>query len=344
MMKTILTTLTLAATTFAALGQIPNRIGATPQELAAMAGRTLVVQLDPVDPEISAAILTEMKKKKNEAEGFKANYEASQQSYLDNIEAAMAQGWQFNEKVEFRTAEECKQLFLSKSPDHVVMKKEMYGATPFNSLSTSSGWRHYAMPFGVTALRFYRTDVVGANKKGDLGFGDPDFQMYMIGDYGPLGKALYSEDDLVATLKQAQKVIAWCIGREKPEDYFAYAKEQAELHCHLLQNKTVMAESNFNYKDIQESELREAYTRALEFVDHEQLGKIYRSGADDRVVFFAVPIGHVVGMGGESHIAYMKIAVDPSNDMIVHGSFPMAGGGVVRPYSKVDFKALAKCK
>lgn len=340
-MKVLLTLATFAATTVVALGQIPNRIGATPQELAAMAGRTLVVQLEPVDPEISAAILEE--KKKSEAEGFKANYEASQQSYLDNIQAAMKAAWQFNAKVEFRSAEECKQLFLSKSPDHVVMKKEMYGSA-ITSGSYSTAWRHYAAPYGVTALTFYRTDVVGANKKGVLGFGDADFQMYMIGDYGPLGKALYSEDDLVATLKQAQKALAWCIASKKPEDYFAYAKEEAKQNCRFLHGKTLMAESNYNYKDTQEAELRDEYTLPLEFVDHAELGRIYRSGAEDRLVVFSIPIGHVAGMGGESQIAYMKIAVDPSNDMIVQGSFPLSGGGVLRPYQKVDFKALAKCK
>jgi len=339
-MKLLLYVVVLLTTAANGWAQIPNTIGATSAELAAMAGRILVVQLDPIDPETSAAILT---KKRDVAEAFKANYEASQQSYLDNIQAAMEQGWTFNERVEFRTTEECKELFLSKSPDHVVMKKEMYGMQG-NSSSTVLGWRHYAVPYGVTALTFFRTDMVEVTNKGALRFLEPDFQMYMMGDYGPEGKALYSVNDLVMTMKQTQKALAWCIGIEKPKDYFAYAKEQAEQNCKLLQGKELVAESNYTYKDTQQPELLETYGPRLRFASHEELGTIYRSGSDSEVVFFSVPIGHVVGMGGESHIAYMKIAVDPSTDNIIHGSFPMAGGGVLRAYRTVDFKALKKCK
>jgi len=340
-MKALLSVLILLTTAINGWAQIPNKIGAKPEELAAMAGRTLVVQLDPIDPAISASILEA--KKKDEAEGFKANYEASQQSYLDNIQAAMKEGWVFNERVEFRTPEECKELFLRKSPDHVVMKKEMYGGSEFgNSLSAS--WRHYAFPYGVTALTFYRTDMVEVNNKGALRFEGTDFQMYMFGDYGPEGKALFSVNDLVITLKQAQKALAWCIGVEKPEDYFAYGKEQAKQNCQQLPTKDLVMESNYTYKDTQESELLEVYGPRLRFASHEELGTIYRSGSATEVVFYSVPIGHVSGMGGESQIAYMKIAVDPSTDTIVSGSFPMAGGGVLRTYRSVDAKALKKCK
>lgn len=315
--------------------QIPNKLGATPEELAAMAGRTLVVQLDPIDPEVSEEI--KVWHKKDEFEGYTANYLASHQSYLDNIQAAMEEAWVFNQKVEFRSPEECMALFKSKSPDHVVMSKVMYS-------QIHSAWRHYSRSYGVTALTFYRTDIVELSDKGFLRFGKPDFQMYMFGDYGPLGKAVFSKSDLILTLEQAQKTLAWCIGREEPEDYFAYAKEQAKKNCAKLASKDVVMEKNYTFKDTEESELVGEYGPRLRFETHEELGKILNSGTESEVVCYSVPIGHVAGMGGESQIAYMKILLDPSSGEIINGSFPMAGGGVVRTYRPMDVKAFRKCK
>jgi hypothetical protein len=254
----------------------------------------------------------------------------------------MEQAWVFNEKVEFMSPEECMALFKRKSADHVVMRKVMYGGSSLHD--NSSAWRHYTCPYGVTALTFHRTDVVEVTDKGALRFKDPDFQMYMFGDYGPLGKALFSVSDLVLTMQQAQKALAWCIAREEPEDYFVYAKEQAKKNCQRLVSKDLVMESGFTYKDTQESELLEEYGPRLRFVSHEELGKLQGSGSQSEVVCYSVPIGHVVGMGGESHIAYMKVLLDPSTGDIISGSFPMAGGGVVRTYRPVDVKAFKKCK
>jgi hypothetical protein len=339
-MRALLSALLVFACAVNGWAQIPNKIGATPQELAAMEGRTLVVQLDPLDPKLPEMI--EECHSKDEFEAFIANYTASHQSYLDNIQAAMEQAWVFNKKVEFKSPEECMELFKQKSPDHIVMKKVMYGGRSLHD--NSYAWWHYTCPYGVTALTFYRTDVVGVTEKGALRFREPDFQMYMFGDYGPLGKALYSMSDLSLTMAQAQKAIAWCISREEPEDYFVYAKEQAKRNCQKVAAKDLVMESDFTFKGTQESELMEEYGPRLRFASHEELGRINGSGTESEVVCYSVPIGHVAGMGGESQIAYMKVLLDPSTGDIIGGSFPMAGGGVVRTYRTVDVKAFKKCK
>lgn len=335
-MRTITIPFTIIGLFFSVSGQIPNKLNASAEELAAMANRTLVVQMDPVYP-----VYKETYASNKNVETIYANYVASHESYLKNIEAAMRQYWTFNKNIEFKSPEECMELFKRKSPDHVVMRKIMFGERNYPV--------NFIWPVNVNALIFLRTDMPEVTKKGNLEFKYADFQMYMAGEYGPMGKAIFHPSDLAFTLRQAQKNITWCIEGKDPADFTKYAKAQAKANCGALKGKALHAEADMNWKETTNDELIAAYGAPVVFDTHEELGRIYQSNSAESAVVFDLPAGsYIQGLTGdpkwyESGLAFIKVAVDPSTDRILGVSVPFSGNSVVRWYTDKVFKDLADC-
>ncbi|HPJ53187.1 MAG TPA: DUF2924 domain-containing protein, partial [Flavobacteriales bacterium] len=135
--------------------QVQDWINAEPDELRALARRTLVVEI----PEENPKEIDRFNKKT--AEERTADYRATLESYRQVIEPAVRATWTFNEEIEFRTTSEILELFKQKSTKHVALMKAVLlngGPVAANSpatvvpafvLTRTDGKRHKANPQGV---------------------------------------------------------------------------------------------------------------------------------------------------------------------------------------------------
>jgi hypothetical protein len=306
----------------------------TVEQLAAMAGRTLVVELATMEEWFAQLPPTAFQ------DSTRAVQLAAHASYLEHIEEAVRMHWTFNKNVEFKTRAECYALMDQKSPDHVLLMKADRSKDGWISL-TDQGYM-----FEVLLLQ--RADGAHArNKKGEMTIDRADQVMFLAGKYQRNDKARFTstvvhhQADLAFTLRQFQRCITWCIARNALADHRTYALEQAAQNCGRMKDVALVAQQdNFMGKSTKES-CTTSYTGRLRFASHEEIGAIYLKGEATEAVVFMLAFS----ITEDGRASIYKVVVDPATDDILEGHRIEKLAGSQGPgFAEVDFKTLSECE
>lgn len=330
--STLLLTATFATTILSA--QVSDWINAKPQELAALAKRTLVVEL----PEPNQKVIDEFPKKS--ASSDKRAYEASLAAYREQIEPAVKAFWKFNTDIEFKTTSEIVKLFASKSNKYVALLKVV--------LPDGNGEPGcYTFGMGVPALVLTRTDGDSkVSKKGELRLRNHDFQSYLVVEPDEHGTETYTEASMKLTLTLCQKYLDWNINNKKTGTFMKYLKDMSEKNCSKLASKTLIVDKKGLYKKTTPADIKEKYTNPIAFVERDELSSTYLSGASDKAVLYSIPVGTITGsmmVVSVTMLAYTKVVVDPSTSEVINAVVPGMGRSIVEGLVPADAKSLSKC-
>lgn len=327
----ILYLLVSAQVVLAAPGQIDEL---TVEQLAAMADRTLVVELPTMEEWYADLPPTALQ------DTLRARYLTAHRSYLENIEEAVRTNWKFNTKVEFKTRAECFELMDKKSTDHVLlMKGELWGAGAI-AFSESS--------FSTEVLVLQRAEASnGRNKKGEMEIYLADRYMLLAGEYhredkrGYRTSTTYHKADLAFTLRQFQRCIAWSLAEKTLGGYREYVREQVERNCGRMKDFGLVAQQdNFMGNATLESCMA-SYTGKLRFASHEEIGALYTAGDAAEAVVFILPFGSLE----DGRMSFIKVVVDPSTDDLLEGHRIAKVAGSQGPgFAELDFKSMSTCE
>jgi hypothetical protein len=305
----------------------------TVEQLAAMAGRTLVVELATMEEWFAQLAPTAFQ------DSSRAGQLAAHASYLEHIEEAVRTHWTFNANVEFKTRAECFALMDQKSPDHVLLMKADLSKDGFISLTDRS--------YMFEVLLLQRADGSHArNKKGEMTIDRADQIMFLAGRYQRndkerFGTVVHHRADLAFTLRQFQRCIAWCIARGALTGYRTYVLEQADQNCGRMKDFGLVAQQdNFMGKSTMESCMK-SYSGRLRFASHEEIGAIYLEREASEAVLFMLAFS----MTEDGRTGIFKVAVDPATDDILEGHRIEKLAGSQGPgFAEVDFKTLSECE
>lgn len=314
--------------------QVAEKIWAEPAELKALARRILVVELPEENPKVIDGF------SKKTAESDIAAYRASLASYRALIEPAVRAHWKYNEQIEFRTTSEIIALFAKKSTKHVAMLKVV--------LADGMDVNAYTFGLGCPALVLTRTDGDSkVSKKGQLNLIKHDYQMYLATTASETGEEAYSAERLMFTLTQAQKHIDWIIKTGKSQSFVKYCKAMAEANCPKLHGMEMIVPEDGLFKDMTQDEARTYYTQPMSFVSHADLDAAYATKAKGKAVLYSLPVGTISGsmiIVTVTHLAYMKVFVDPVTNEIVNATIPgQMGVPICEGLHKVDLRNLNEC-
>lgn len=305
----------------------------TVEQLAAMASRTLVVELATMEEWFAQLAPTAFQ------DSSRAGQLKAHASYLEHIEEAVRTHWTFNANVEFKTRAECFALMDQKSPDHVLLMKVDLSKDGWISLNDR------ASMFEVLLLQ--RADGSHArNKKGEMTIDRADQIMFLAGQYERhdkerYGTVVHHKADLAFTLRQFQRCIKRCIAQRTLVGYRTYALEQAEQNCGRMKDFELVAQrDNFMGKSTMES-CMQSYSGRLRFASHEEIGAIYLKGEAAEAVLFMLAFS----ISEDGRTAIFKVAVDPVTDDILEGHRIEKLAGSQGPgFSEVDFKTMSECE
>jgi len=333
-MKKLLVVSVFAFATLSSHAQVNDKIGAEPDEIKAMARKTLVVEL----PEENAKVIDSFSKKTAAADA--AAYRASLASYREQIEPAIRKYWQYNKNIEFKTTSEVVALFEKKSTKYVALLKVV--------LADGGGAYGYTFGLGVPAIVLTRTDGDSkVTKKGQLELRKYDYQMYLVTTPAEDGTESYSEAGMKFTLTQAQKHMEWIGKSSKSKTYHDYCKEMAKSNCSKLASKDLMVADNGLYKSVDKSEAVESYGKPIDFAPAADLEKAYLDATPGKAVLISLPIGTVGGsllVVTIVKLAYMKVVVDTETNTVLNAIVPGVGKSYVEGVAKMDLRQLADCK
>lgn len=326
----------LLALSFSVQAQVAEMIQAKPDELKALARKTLVVEL----PEPNQKVIDKFSKKT--AAEKTAAYEASLASYREQIEPAVRAYWTFNKDIEFKTTSQIVELFKKKSPKYVALMKVV--------LADGGGAYGYTFGAGVPALVLTRTD--GDSKvtnKGQLWLKEWNFQMYLVTTPAEDEAEAYSQAGLKFTLTQAQNVLNWNINghEKKSKSFIKYVKDQTEKNCPQLASKKLLIDKDGLYKSVDRTEAMDSYGPNMELVEHGVIDSAYLNGDAENAVLFSLPVGTIKSnmiLVEITYLVFMKVVVDPSTNEILSSIVPGMMKTYVEGLTKADLRQLNQCK
>lgn len=301
--------------------QVSANIGANPDELRALAKRTLVVEL----PEVNSKVIEQFKDDgKDNLIGY---YEGGLSNYRAEVEQAIRKYWTYNKDIEFKTTSEIIQLFKDKDPRYVALLKVVL--TPEGAYGYTSG-------VGVPVMVYTATDGASkVDKRGQLQLTKWDFQIYLATRF--LGE-MYSDATWKFSMIQGQQFLAWntAPGRTRSESFIKYMKDQSEKNCGKLAGKQVLMEKNALSDKWTAAQAVDYYGRNLQLVDFSVVESDYLNGDAENAIMVSVPVG--TGISFDQVLA--RIVVDPSTDQIL-GCIPASDQ---RGITKTEMSILKKCK
>ncbi len=332
-MKKLIIVSAFALAAISTRAQVNDKIGAEPDEIKAMAKKTLVVEL----PEENDKVIASFSKKTAEAD--LAAYRASLASYREQIEPAVCKYWSYNKNIEFKKTSEVVALFQKKSTKYVALMKVV--------LADGGGAYVYSFGLGVPAIVLTRTDGDSkVTKKGQLELRKYDYQMYLVTNPFDDGTESYSEAGMKFTLTQAQKHMDWIVKSTKSKTYHDYCKAMAKSNCSKLASKDLMVDEAGLYKSVDKSEAVESYGKAIDFEPAADLQKAYLDATPGKAVLISLPIGTISGtlvVVTITKLVYMKVVVDTETNTVLNAIVPGMGKTYVEGVTKMDLRQLADC-
>lgn len=289
-----------------ATAQINDVIHVTPEDLAAMSQRTLLVVLEEEDPKV----IEEMPKKNREEEI--ARYKAAIANYNALIEPAVRKYWTFNPKIEVKKASEVVPLFAAKSPDYVVLMKV--------ALRDMELYYNFDSGLRVPVLMYQRTDEESkVNKKGFLTISEVDYQMYIPSSF--IDDKGNTEADLKFALVQMQRNMRWIMETKQVKNFEDYGAIVAAGNCARLKDKSLVLPAGQLWKDMPEAEAKASYGGTLEVADPAMRDEMYLKATEGKALLFQMPYGLLNQSGltvmTYSNVVYLKVVVDAKTDEIL---------------------------
>jgi len=334
-MRTRLFPLSLAILTSQLLNaQVQDWINAEPDELRALARRTLVVEI----PEENPKEIDRFNKKT--AEERTADYRATLESYRQVIEPAVRATWTFNEEIEFRTTSEILELFKQKSTKHVALMKAVLlngGPVAANSPATV-----------VPAFVLTRTDGKRhkANPQGVFFFADHDFQSYLVPSRVEGDAEYYSEASMKLSLMLCQEYLDWNIKSKKTDTFMKFLKDKAQENCSKVKGRELVVDQDGLHNSTTQEALVEAFGGPITFMPREQMEQAFLAGGSEKAVLFPVPVGAINNAQGinAGRYVYSKVVVDPATGNVLNAVVPTTGKSFLEELIPKDLEGLKGCR
>ena len=324
--KFLLVMICITSSSFTHLhSQIKDKIYGTAGDFKAFQKRTLVVELQEEDAKTIEKL--SKKKKGDDLEKYKrfiTDYNAFIKEVVDKY-------WTLNEKKEYKTASEVKELRDAKNNKYVIMS--------YYELSDKGGDVATRSGLEVPALLYSRAEKEPGKQ--------PDYQIYLPSSY-TRENSEYMKYDFAFAVQAMQANIQYIIKTSKPINFEDWAKVISETNCPKLKSKTLLVDKAKMKEKATVSDIKSVYEGEFKITTADDLDKSYTSQTKGDAVLFLIPFGLMKTSGSvvsSARLVYLRVAADCETGEILFIFEPGAIGTFLDDTIREnDFKKMTNCK
>ncbi len=252
--------------------------------------RTLLVELLEEDPET----IKKMEKKADKKPEALGNYQQFISSYNASIEDIMKKYWKLNDTIEFRTTEEIRKLWKTKSNKYMLIYLHQYNPNVGHSPPVEAE---------LPVLEYQRSDRSGAS---------------LCGVFAPVVFNSWDDPDvytkLLFTVQFLQNNILHSKEMNKKVNTTQFVKVQEEMNCNSLSDKRLLIDKSLFNEKVESEQIKNAYPHSSDIITDKEIDEHFKNGKEIANVLVAIPVDVIVGKQGIlsiSRTVFIRAIVNP---------------------------------